>query len=109
MSKDRRLALVVGANLALVLALALVGLLSHSLGVLASGADYLGDALGTGLSLAALRLSRRPGASQRPTALAALANASLLLAVTLIVIVGAVHRLLNGSPEIHGLPVLLTR
>lgn len=34
----------VAINLVMVLALLLVGLLAHSLGVLASGADYLGDA-----------------------------------------------------------------
>src|SRR5438270_4521058 len=98
MSKDRRLALVVGANLALVLALALVGLLSNSLGVLASAADYLGDALGTGLSLAALRLSRRGKGSSRAPLIAAAFNSALLLAITLLVAAGAVRRLVSGTP-----------
>jgi cobalt-zinc-cadmium efflux system protein len=56
---EKRLGLVLVVNVTMILALLLVGVLAHSLGVLASGADYLGDALGTGLSLAALRLSQR--------------------------------------------------
>jgi len=59
MTKDRKLVLVLLANVAMVMALLIVGLASHSLGVLAAGADYLGDAAGVALSLAALRLSRR--------------------------------------------------
>jgi cobalt-zinc-cadmium efflux system protein len=97
---------VVAINLAMVLALLLVGLLAHSLGVLASGADYLGDALGAGLSLVALRMSRRERGHPRAASLAALANASFLLAVTLGVIVAAIHRLSVGAPTIHGVPVV---
>jgi Co/Zn/Cd efflux system component len=71
MSQDARLGLVLGINLAMVLGLLTVGLLARSLGVLAAGADYLGDALGAGLSLAAVRVSRRPrGPSKAGTAAA---------------------------------------
>jgi cobalt-zinc-cadmium efflux system protein len=106
MSQGARLGLVLGINLAMVLALLLVGLFAHSLGVLASGADYLGDAFGAGLALLALRLScrRQDG---RATSLAALVNASLLLAVTSAVIVEAIYRLSAGAPSIHGVPVIL--
>jgi len=107
MTQDTRLGLVLAINLAMVLALVLVGLLAHSLGVLASGADYLGDALGTALSLAALRLSRRGQEYERATTLAALTNASLLALVTLAVAVDAVHRLSSGAPAIHGVPVVV--
>lgn len=107
MSRDRRLALVAVANLALVLGLALVGVLSHSLGVLASAADYLGDALGTGLSLAALRLSRRGRGHPRAPVMAAAFNSGLLLALTLVVAAGALRRLVWGTPEIHALPVVI--
>jgi cobalt-zinc-cadmium efflux system protein len=77
------------------------------LGVLASGADYLGDALGTGLSLVALRLSRHKHGHLRATSFAALANSSFLLLVTLAVAAEAVHRLTTGTPSIHGVPVVI--
>jgi cobalt-zinc-cadmium efflux system protein len=98
---------VLAVNLAMVLSLVLVGLLSRSLGVLASGADYLGDALGSGLSLAALRISRRPHGHRRATSYAALFNSSFLLLVTLAVAAEAIRRLTLGAPSIHGLPVVV--
>lgn len=105
MSQEARVGLVLGINLAMVLALLLVGFFAHSLGVLASGADYLGDAFGAGLALLALRLSRRQDG--RATSFAALVNASLLLIVTLAVIVEAIYRLSTGAPPIHGAPVVV--
>ncbi|MHB1467958.1 MAG: cation transporter [Solirubrobacteraceae bacterium] len=93
-------------NAAMVAGLVVVGLAAHSLGVLAAGADYLGDALGTGLSLLALRRAGRRDRTAAPT-FAALANASFLLVVTLAVAAGAARRLVVGAPAIHGLPVLL--
>jgi cobalt-zinc-cadmium efflux system protein len=107
MTQDTRLALVLAINLAMVLALLLVGILTHSLGVLASGADYLGDALGAGLSLVALRMSRHKQGHPRATSYAALANASFLLLVTLAVAIEAIYRLSAGAPEVHGLPVVI--
>lgn len=107
MTQDRRLGLVLAINLAMVVSLLLVGLLAHSLGVLASGADYLGDALGTGLSLVALRLGRRRHGHPRATSYAALANSSFLLLVTLAVVVEAIRRLSTGAPSIHGVPVVI--
>jgi cobalt-zinc-cadmium efflux system protein len=106
MSQEARLGLVLGINLVMVLALLLVGFFAHSLGVLASGVDYLGDAFGAGLALLALRLSRRRQ-DGRATSLAALVNASLLLTVTLAVIVEAIYRLSMGAPSIHGVPVVV--
>ena len=43
MSKDRRLTLVLLLDLLLIVALVIVGLAAHSLGLLAAGVDYLGD------------------------------------------------------------------
>ena len=91
----------------MVIALISVGLAAGSLGVLASGADYLGDALGTGLSLVALRMSRRPHGHPRATSYAALVNASLLLLVTVAVAVEAIYRLSTGAPSVDGLPVVI--
>jgi cobalt-zinc-cadmium efflux system protein len=107
MTKVARLALVLAINLVMVAALLTVGLISHSLGVLASGADYLGDALGAGLALIAQRMRRRSPGQSRPISLAALVNSGLLLAVTVLVGIGAVHRLASGTPSIHGLPVIV--
>jgi cobalt-zinc-cadmium efflux system protein len=107
LTPDHRLGLVLIINLVMVLGLVLVGLVANSLGVLASGADYLGDALGTGLSLLALRMSRRPRGHPRSTSFAALVNATLLLLVTLAVSVEAVYRLSTGAPSVDGLPVVL--
>src|ERR1700680_4625215 len=93
LTPDKRLGLVLVINVVMVLALVGVGLAANSLGVLASGADYLGDALGTGLSLVALRVSRDPHRYPRATSFAALVNATLLLLVTMAVSVEAVYRL----------------
>jgi cobalt-zinc-cadmium efflux system protein len=94
-------------NLAMILALVAVGLAAHSLGVLASAADYLGDAAGAALALYALRLQRRRTGRSRAPSVAGLLNASFLLAITVAVAAEALSRLLRGSPEVHGLPVLL--
>lgn len=107
MTRERRLGLVLAINLVMLLALVAVGLLAHSVGVLASGADYLGDALGTALSLVALRMSARRRDAGRANSYAALANSGLLLAVTVSVAAEALHRLISGTPSIHGLPVLI--
>jgi cobalt-zinc-cadmium efflux system protein len=104
---DRRLILVVGINLVMVLALAIVGIVSHSLGVLAAGADYLGDAAAAGLSLAAIRIGRRSEGRSRATSFAALANGSFLLLVTVVVAVEAINRLATGTPNVHGAPVIV--
>jgi cobalt-zinc-cadmium efflux system protein len=107
MSQARRLGLVLAINLAMVFGLLAVGLVAHSLAVIAAGADYLGDALGTGLSLAALELSRRGPGHPRARPLAALFNSSFLLAVTVAVAAEAVYRLSSGAPEVRGLPVVI--
>ncbi len=93
--------------MAMVAGLLTVGLLARSLGVLAAGADYLGDALGAGLSLTALRLSRHEHGRPRATTLAALANSGFLLIVTATVAFEAIRRLIAGAPPIHGVPVIV--
>jgi cobalt-zinc-cadmium efflux system protein len=107
MSKDKRLALVLGLNLSMVVVLVIVGLAANSLGVIAAGGDYLGDAAGVALSLVALRMSRRAQGHPRATSYAALANASFLLLVTVWVIYEALSRLIGGPPHVDGLPVIV--
>ena len=97
-------------NLALVAALVIVGLTAHSLGVLAAGVDYLADAAAIGVSLFAIRLARRPersAAHANATIIAALVNAGWLLALNLWIAAAAVKRLVSGTTEVHGLPVLI--
>lgn len=107
MTKETRLGLVLAINLAMIAGLVVVGLISHSLGVLSSAADYVGDAAGVALSLVALRMSSHAHGHPRATSFAALVNASFLLLVTLAVAAEAIDRLIGGSPDIHGLPVLV--
>jgi cobalt-zinc-cadmium efflux system protein len=101
------LSLVLAINLLMIAGLVVVGVVSHSLGVLSSATDYVGDAAGVGLSLVALKMSRRARGRSRATSFAALTNASFLLLVTLVVAAEAVNRLVEGSPAIHGLPVVV--
>jgi cobalt-zinc-cadmium efflux system protein len=107
MTNGKRLWLVLLANLSMVLALVIVGLLSRSLGVLAAGGDYLGDTAGVALVVLALRISNdgtaHPGAATYP----ALANATFLLVVTIAVIVEGLSRLASGGPHVEGLPVMV--
>ncbi len=113
MSRTKRLSLVLVLNLVLIVALVLVGIAAHSIGVLAAGADYLADAGAIGVSLVAIRLSTRPATPARPygypraTTWAALVNAGWLLVLSVIVIVASFRRLLSGTHEVHGLPVLV--
>jgi len=112
-TRQTRLSVVLGLNLALVAGLATAGLAAHSLAVFAAGADYLADAAAIGVSLLAIALGRRQPSRRRPagyphaTAYAALLNATLLAAVVAFVIAGAIQRFVGGTGEVHGLPVLI--
>jgi cobalt-zinc-cadmium efflux system protein len=105
--------IVLGLNLGLVGGLIVVGIAAHSLGVLAEGADYLADAAAIGVSLFAIWLSERPATPARPggypkaTAWAALVNGGWLLVLTVLVSAEAIDRLVTGTPEVHGLAVLI--
>jgi len=113
MSRTQRLLVVLALNLALVAALVMAGVTAHSLAVLAAGGDYLLDAAGVGVALLAIRLSARPGASGRregslsAASVAALINGGWLLILEVLVATAAIDRLITGTPEVHGLPVLV--
>src|SRR4051794_24745024 len=100
-------------NLVLIAVLALVGVAAHSLGVLAAGVDYLADSGAIVIALLAIWLGRRPATPRRPhgypraTAYAALINAVLLGIVVIAVVVVATWRLVTGSVEVHGWPVVI--
>jgi len=108
-SRTKRLLVVLALNLALVAGLAAVGTSAHSLAVLAEGGDYLLDAAGVGVALVAIRLARRPGPGGHPdpTAIAALVNGGWLLILELLVAGVALSRLINHTPRVDGLPVLI--
>lgn len=104
MTRSARLLVALALNLALVVGLGYVGLRAHSLGVLAAGVDYLADAAAIGVAVAAIRLSAR---FPKANALAAALNAGWLLVLSILVIATGIDRLIAGTPEVHGLPVLV--
>ncbi len=107
MSQRRRLTVVLALNLTMIVSLVLVGLSAHSLGVLAAGGDYVADSTAIGLGIPAVTIRDRVGEhSKAPTAVAGI-NAAALLVVSVLVLAAAVRRLIQGTPDIHGLPVLV--
>ena len=113
MSRTQRLLVVLVLNLALIAGLVAVGVTAHSLAVLAEGSDYLMDAAGVGVALLAIHLSARPPSRERPegypnaTNVAALVNGGWLLILELVVASAAADRLITGTPQVDGLPVLV--
>ncbi|MFF9565663.1 cation diffusion facilitator family transporter [Leifsonia sp. NPDC014704] len=109
-SQRRRILIVLCLNLALIVGLVIAGCLAHSVSVLAAAGDTVADcfALVVGLIAIALR-DRDPDHphAQRPIAIAALVNATLLLAVTVAVTIEAISRLREGSPPVEGLPMVI--
>ncbi len=81
--------------------------------MLAEGADYLADAAAIAVSLLAIWLSNRPPTPSRPqgfpkaTAFAALVNGGWLLILSVLVIFGALDRLVATAGEVQGLPVVI--
>lgn len=108
LSQRRRLWIVLGLNGALIVGLVIVGFAAGSVGVLAAAGDTLADtaALALGLIAVALR-DRDPNHvnANRPIAIVALVNATILLAVTIGVAFEAITRLIDGSPAVLGLPM----
>jgi cobalt-zinc-cadmium efflux system protein len=101
MSRTQRLLTVLLLNLGLVAGLVVVGVTAHSLAVLAAGGDYLLDGAGVVVALVAAPRGKRA------SSIAALINAGWLLVLELLVAVAAADRLIHGSGEVHGLPVLI--
>ncbi len=104
MSRPVRLLFALLLNLILVGALVVVGRSTHSLGVIAAGGDYLADAAGLGVAILAYPLARR---FPRMHSVAALVNGGWLLLLCVLVAVAALSRLVSGTPEVHGLPVVI--
>lgn len=103
-----RLRLVLGLTLVLVAVQGTAALALGSLALLSDTGHVLTDAVGIGMALAAIQIANRPASPARHTfglyrleVLAALANASLLIAAALYVLWEAVSRF-GDPPEIEG-------
>jgi cobalt-zinc-cadmium efflux system protein len=113
MDRTRRLAISLVLNLGLVVAQVAFGIVAHSTGLLADAGHNLTDVGALALSLAAVRLALRPASparsfgNHRATILAALANAVLIAAVTVLIVASSVHRLLHPQHVEAGIVVLV--
>jgi cobalt-zinc-cadmium efflux system protein len=104
-----------GAALGLILGLMAVevvaGILAHSLALLSDAAHMLTDAAALGLALVAARLARRPASGQmtfglgRAEVLSAQFNGATLLVLALVIVYGAIGRLVH-PPDVEGGAVL---
>lgn len=107
-SQRRRLAIVLALNLALIGGLVTVGIAARSVSVLAAAGDTFADSVALALGLIAVTLrDRNPDGlgANRPIAVVAVINATLLIAVTVGVAIEAIMRLVDGSPAVLGLPM----
>src|SRR5665213_672741 len=103
-SRTRRLAVTLGVNIALAAGQVVAGLVAHSSGLLADAGHNITDVAGLTMSLVAVRFALRPRSPEhsfgyhRGTILAALANAAIIAAVTVVIVVVGVERLLHPQP-----------
>jgi len=107
----RRLVVVLGLTLAVLVAEVVGAVLSGSLALLADAGHMATDAAGLALALAAVTLAQRPARGrrtfgwQRVEILAAVANGMLLLAVAAYVLIEAIRRI--GQPPEIGAGLML--
>ena len=112
-ASERRLQIVLLVTGLYMLAEVVGGLLTGSLALLADSGHLLGDVLGLGMALAAIRFARRPATADRTYGfyraemLAALANSVLLIVVATWIVYAAWQRLRDPAVEISALPMLL--
>src|SRR6266516_6380942 len=112
-ASERRLLIVLIVTGVYMLAEVMGGLLTGSLALLADSGHMLGDVLGLGMALAAIRFARRPATADRTYGfyraemLAALANSIGLIVVATWIVYAAWQRLNDPAVEISALPMLL--
>jgi cobalt-zinc-cadmium efflux system protein len=112
-ANERRLLMVLVITALYMLAEVAGGLLTGSLALLADSGHMLGDVLGLGMAVAAIRFARRPATAgrtygfYRAEILAALVNSLALLAVAGWILYSAWQRLQQAETEVHALPMLL--
>lgn len=108
-SQRRRLGVVLALNLSLIAGLIVAGLAAQSVGVLAAAGDTAADSVALVLGLVAVAIRDRRDDDRGPsnaTTIVALVNGGWLLVVTSFVAGAAIRRLMVGSPEVHGAPML---
>ena len=108
----RRLTLVLGFTSLYLVVEVIAGLLTRSLALLADAGHMLTDVAGLALALVAMRFAERPATPKRTYGfyrveiLAALANAVVLIGISVFVLVEALDRFRN-PPAVASLPMLL--
>ncbi len=113
MDRTRRLTVSLLLNTGLVVVQVAFGLVAHSTGLLADAGHNLADVGALILSLVAVRLALRPPSAERSfgnhraTILAALANASLIAVVTVLIVIDSIHRLGHPEPVRAGVVVIV--
>ena len=111
MNRTRRLAIGLSLNLALVVVQICFALVAHSTALAADAGHNLADVGALALSLVAVRLALRPASpsrsfgNHRVTILAALANACLVVVVTLLIVIGSAERLAHPEAVRAGIMV----
>ena len=110
---EARLLVVLALSATYMLAEVIGGWLTGSLALLADSGHMLGDVLGLGMAIAAIRFARRPATAgktygfYRTEILAALVNSIVLLIVAGWILVSAWRRLVNGDADVQALPMLI--
>lgn len=107
MSQIKRLSVVLLLNVIMIAGLLVVGIASHSLGVLAAGADFAIDSIAIGLGILAIVITHHPKGNKNATSYVAFINTGMLLIITVTVMYEAVHRLVTHTPNIEGLSVMI--
>lgn len=103
MSRTARLGVAVALNLALAAVQVVYGIAAHSLGLLSDAGHNVTDVAAVSISLVAVRYARRAPTETRSygyhrgTILAAVANAAVILAVTVLIVGEATRRLAHPS------------
>jgi cobalt-zinc-cadmium efflux system protein len=106
------MALALAINVGLLVAEAVGGLLTGSLALLADAGHLVSDTAAIGLGLLAARMAAMPGSDrrtfcyQRSEVIAALVNGLGLVAISVLIVVGAVGRF-GDNPHIDGVPVIV--
>src|SRR5262249_42741594 len=110
---EARLLVVLALSATYMLAEVIGGWLTGSLALLADSGPMLGDVLGLGMAIAAIRFARRPATAgktygfYRTEILAALVNSIALLIVAGWILVSAWRRLIAGDADVQALPMLI--
>src|SRR5580693_3730452 len=113
MNRTRKLSLSLALNASLVVVQIGFGLMAHSTGLIADAGHNLSDVGALAFALVAVRLALRPPSDERSfgnhraTILAALANASLIAVVTVLIVIDSIHRLGHPEPVRAGIVVVV--